>query len=134
MNSTLSFRPNTVAARSKVAKVTEGFAGSRSRSTDARLVFIRHAISVFVNLRRFIPRAIWKAITRLMAAVCVTSDKRRVCRNSSRLLPKRFFFMRSSPKQVGKTPPSRYQLVKGRFVSLLDETMQQNHRIAFDGE
>jgi len=45
--SILSFRPKARAALPKMVRVTEVFESSSSRSTAARLVFIRAAISVF---------------------------------------------------------------------------------------
>ena len=62
-SSTLSFLPTADAARSKVASVTDRFAGSSSRSSAGRLVFMRLAISDLVRPRRLISWAIWKAIT-----------------------------------------------------------------------
>ena len=50
-SSTLSFLPTADAARSKVDSVTDGFAGSSSRSSASRLVFMRLAISDLVRLR-----------------------------------------------------------------------------------
>ena len=57
-NSTLSRRLSAVAAFSSVPIVTDGLSGSSSRSSAARLVFIRVAMATFVSRRRFISLAI----------------------------------------------------------------------------
>ena len=66
-SSTLSFLPTAAAALSSVERVTERLAGSSSRSTAERLVFILLARSDFERCPAFISWAIWKAMTRLAA-------------------------------------------------------------------
>ncbi|TVR66942.1 MAG: M28 family peptidase [Spirochaetaceae bacterium] len=59
VNCTLSRLPTALAARSKVTSVTERLAGSRSLSTEERLVFILRASSDCEMLAFSISWAIW---------------------------------------------------------------------------
>jgi hypothetical protein len=56
---TTSRLPTADAARSRVERVTEGLAGSRSRSTAGRLMRLRCAISIAERLSRDLGQIAW---------------------------------------------------------------------------
>jgi len=133
-NSTRSFFPRAEAARSSVERVTEVFAGSNNRSSDARLVLIRLAISIFVSLRRFISRSIWNASTRFTAVASTVCNSCSSRRKSSKLLPTCFLFIPLPLMQICQALAGCFQVCPLNLLRFFDKPMQQHHRVALNCE
>ena len=87
-SSILMVRPSARAALPSVASVTEVFEASSRRSTAARLVFMRTAISVLVSSLSLSSRASWRASACFMARSSTSSKMPSSFRKSRKSLPR----------------------------------------------
>src|SRR5204863_1002823 len=125
-SSIFTLRPSDLAARFRVASVTDVFSGSSNRWIAARDVRIRAAIVLLLIRCCFIKSYTFSATARLSAAACTSSCRPCFFRKFSKLLP-RCLFLLLAVFDVGIfSSQSQSSVLLWRFLCLLDESMQQD--------
>src|ERR1043166_10077527 len=117
-------RPRALAAFSRVVKVIEGLVRSSNRSTAARLVFIRVAISVLDTASCWSKALNWRD-TAFFSAAASTCSKMPCSRKKSRKSEPRCFRLCIFFQVFALSFLCQSQFREGRSLLLFDKAMEQ---------